>query len=580
MENSRVASSAERYVPLRVDEVLPRIQLRNSNGHSFGMPPLRLNLMVCKDDVLYFVGPDDSSSVIAYGIVRGGSAPLSLCVLEEYALLEQYLHANNAILFESSNGSTYLLVTGGSPAEQGANGTLAVFRIPAAGKKSGGLSGKLLRLPLKSAWGIDVAGDGSDMIALSSNSLVVSVFRLICREDGEGGNLQPALETLHHLRGHMGNIPCVSFGPGTEDDAKQLLYSASIDSSFGAFDFKRGQRLFQDSQSHEYYVQGVIVKDACWSVSALSTPLGSGAVKPVADGDALWSSLEASNVRKRGWLDEKRLALNLSAMESASVRQRLNATKLAVSNSAETGSAGLGGAPLPMYDDCCEREEEYSKSVGLRSGYCNEPKIASHRVCASWEPSDMEERPHVILEAPGGEEEGRLVVVGRESTIHLYRLTRRPGTRCRSGQNQIVAEEMQSLLPSVPPDVPLDEVDATLSRISHLIQLPSLSALLVVQQGGGVSIVRLVSQVLSEPHCSPPSHNPDRLCQVFMILERQLDMLWHPIVGVCVNERKDGCGRMDVCYEVFIAQAKWNERATIRAFELSRVSERLPLATI
>lgn len=552
-----MASAARPYRPLRVDSILPRVELRKANGETFAMPSWRLNLMVCKNDILYLVGPDDSPAVVAYAILRGGKSPLSLSVLGEYTLAEQELHPNNAALFTSSTGSQSLLVTGGNPGEQGPNGKLVVFGLPNAGEESCRRQGTLLLLPLKSTWGLDVAADGSDTIAVSSNSHVVSVFRLTFSEDAEVGISRPNLEALHHLRGHMGNVPCVTFGPGVEDGSKQLLYSASIDSTFCVFDFATGRRLYQDSQAHDHDFHGLIVKDWCWSVLALACPPASHAIKPVYERDAVWSSLENGNSRKRHWLNsmklESRLNASLEKHEKRTCEARPGPQRVSVV------------APLPVYDDCCHVEENYSRRVGVMPGVGPDVTVSSQQVGPSWDVDGLNQ-PKVVLEVPDGDEEGQLVVVGRLDTVHLYRLSCPPGV-FGGMRGQMLATELQSLRPQAPTDSDSEDFDGhPISRISQIIQLEELGALLVVQQGGGVSIIRLVSNV---PANAPAANRGSLKRNVYMVLEMQLNIDWRPIVGLCVNKRDGGWGLDDVHYEVFIAQAKGAERATIRSFELS-----------
>jgi hypothetical protein len=520
------------YRPLRVDRILPPIPLRDEAGASVSLPLWRLNLLLCKGDKLFLASPNDLPALLEFTVERGRSAgPITLRVSGTYELCS---HANNVALLEHSSGSTYLLATGGNPAEPGFNGTLTILPLSPRGQGGSAPVSVTHALPrTKSTWGLD-AVDGADLIAVSSNSYTTSVYKL-AHGKRDGGADSPAeleLEPLHCFRSsHFDNIPCVCFGPQpAEAGGRRLLYSASIDCSFCVYQMSSGRRLLQDG-SHRVdnsNARSPSVRNWCWSVAAVSRC----PPKLVAKHDALFGSFERIDPRKAFWVNKQSLR---AARESGTAEEAPPAS-----------APKRRRLSLPVYDDGHSEDESLREGDGAR----DEPSVTAWQAGPTWDAGVA--LPRIILETPGSTVEEQFLVVGRQETIHLYRLS---GRRNRP---DMAAEELQRVRPAFNVASAVEGA-GSVRRIVQILQLPRLSALIVVQQGGAVSVVRLVSIPGGE-----------RKEQLLMVVEGQLDVEWNPISGVCVSERR--C--VESSYEVWVAQVGRDGRATIACFELCRPETR------
>lgn len=532
------------YEPLHVDEIF-------KSPLPFWLPVGRLNLLIIKDDVLYFAATNATSIVRTYTIRRGGSHPVQLYEGSKHDIIDA--HTNNIVLIEHSNGRAYIVAAGGNPADTGPTGTLAVLALGGADKEE---AGSVFGLPgCKSCWGLDVSGD---RVAVSSNSHRVGLYDLVAGDDGV------ALEPCRLLSGsHFNNIPCVSFGPAGGDEA-QLLFSGSIDGSFCVYTPGNGQRICQTSIGFETNESNVDPKHWCWSVmSVADCP-----PKAVSSRDPVYSCLNQADPRKAGWLDREKLAqAGVTAMESAAPSRKLPRSRM---------------KPLPVYDDGdrrCEDPTAFDTDAAAETDV-TDADVAVHAFAgAKLEPScavlptlqegDWDElakegktQHAVYFDREGEGEDEHAVVFGLQETLHLYSLHLYSLHRKDAHRPYVVAEKIQCVRPVLFEEEPV--FLGAGKRIVKILKLPKFSALVVVQQGGGVAIVRLVK--------SP------RL-RMRLVVERMLSIGSAYITGIAMHFRECPVDefRVDESYEIWLTQLDLSgePRSLVWGFEISRRKPRI-----
>lgn len=529
------------YEPLYVEEIF-------KSPLPFWLPVGRLNLLLIKDDVLYFAATNDSSFVRTYAIRRGGSHPVQLYEGARHDILDA--HTNNIVLLEHSKGRAYIVAAGGNPADAGPTGTLAILALGGAEEAE---AGTVFGLPgYKSCWGLDVSGDS---VAVSSNSHRVGLYDLVAGDDGV------ALEPCRLLSGsHFDNIPSVSFGPAGGDEA-QLLFSGSIDGSFCVYTRGNGLRICQKSICNGFSTNesSVDPKHWCWSVSSVADC----PPKAVSSRDPVYSCLNQADPRKAGWLDCEKLAqAGVAAMESAAPNRKRPRSRMEPLPVYDDGDGGCEDPTAFDADEAAETEvrdadvavhafagAELEPSCAvlptLQEGYCEE----SAKECKT---------QHAAHFDRGGEgEDEHAVIVGLQETLHLYSLRRKDAHR-----PFVVAEEIQCVRPVLFEEEPV--FLGAGKRIVKILKLPKFSALVVVQQGGGVAIVRLVK--------SPK-------LRMRLVVERMLSIGSAYITGIAMHFRECPVDkfRVEESYEIWLAQLDLSgqPRSLVWGFEISRRKPRI-----
>lgn len=516
---------------------MPSVPLRDYRRDILNIPRFRLNLLVSKGDRLFLADANDVSRVLVFKVERGlGPGPVCLRMLDEWKLSNS--HTNNLALLNATNGRSYLLATGGDPAMENTihNGSLTVLPLPIP--NSGAHrppTGKVVALPdNKSAWGVH-ASDEHDLVAVSTNSLRVLVYVLV--HDLERDEI--VLHPKKTFRSHFCNIPVVCFGP--QLGKQSPLFSASIDGSFAMHCAKSGRRLLQLPPTAGAADVATSLRDSmrtwCWSI----LPVSLSECSPLAvDGaDDLYKCIQ-HDPRKAGWLNEAGFA----QLQSARRAQRRSVLKRHRGKQKNQ----------PIFCDLVE-DDDSEDDVDA----CEASRPDSHTAARlAWEagPTWLDqsaENPSVRLETADCDGDDQFVFLGRQETLHLYHVQRRYGKNTSNAD--CVATELQQLRPAIPES----DSDGGL-RIVSIHHLPNCSALLVVQQGGAASVVRLVRNSASQD-----------AGMIRMVVEHRLNIDWRPVVGTCVSQRSlsEKGGNLRYSYEIWIVQAhEESEQATITCFEV------------
>lgn len=532
------------YVPLEVEQVMPAVPLRNTRRETVSIPRFRLNLLLAKDDRLYLADSGDESRVLVYKVERGlEPGPVCLRIVDEYELSNS--HTNNLALLSATNGRSYLLATGGNPGTENTvhNGTLTVLPLPSSrGGSELPPAGKVVALPdNKSAWGVH-ASDERDLVAVSTNSLRVLVYHLVHDQERDEVVLHP----MHTFRSHFCNIPVVWWSK-TDFGGQRPVYSASIDGSFAMHCAKSGRRLLQlplttDRSDEVNSLHSM--RTWCWSLLPLSPSECSPLMVEAADD--VFKSLHRDDPRKVGWvnaasLSELHRARRIALRRHVANRHRTKQTIQPLYNDEEADSVGGTGNDVSMCEAATVEGRE-AATVAWEAG----PAMLEQA-------AESDEIPTVRMETTDEDDKCQYVFLGRQETLHLYHVQRRYGVD--AGNGDCIATELQQLRPAI---AECDN-DGSL-RIVSLHHLRKCSALLVVQQGGAVSLVRLLRCKTSRADA-----------KIQMVVEHRFSVDWCPIVGSCVTQRscEEQGGRVSYSYEIWVVQTRrQNQNASITCYEV------------
>lgn len=563
------------YLPIRVDCVLPSTSLRARDGSMLVLPGWRMNLVCCKNDTLYVVAPEETTSVYAFRIHRGGPHALSLH-FDSFADVGPNRHINNLLCFDAANDKTFLLATGGDPREQETNGTLTILELPHPSSFPSNVfpyprlptEASTIALPCKSTWGID-ALPGTNLIAVSSNSHVVLLYELCSSDVPE---IVHCLRPISTLNGHFNNIPTIAFSPVSQN--RKLLLSGSIDTSFCIYDIERGgRRLYQDKQAASQIYDFFTAQSSCWSVCWLIPD----AIKPVHDSDPLWFSITYPRCPlQTKWLDIP-LLHDIRSRTCPNGDHTVRFRPVPSLPVYSDDDLAPDHTPGPYYEPSSTDPLSYSSCHLAETGQTHDfdsssnssrdnnsvlkpPPVTSYAGNPKMSPGDSEldymrdsndsTTNRVYIDCLDPELEDRHFVVGRQDELFLYRLG-------KNGSGDCCVEELQRIKP-------IKEENGTISargmlRLAHVIQVPKLSALIVAQQGGRVALVRLLRSTRCNRAHSRDSSRPG----VFMMMEQLIGVDKGPIAGMCINLRDSDC-----C-ELFVVRTQ----GTCECYELSRRKE-------
>lgn len=546
------------YQPLDISQSLPATPLRPTPGVSADLlrerlPRYRLNLLACHGDAIYFVV--DESSVAEYEVSR--ACGVAVVPVATHGIIPAT--SVNNVRVGVCNGVPRLFMTGSAAGPAG-RGSLSVLGLH--GEKGVRRYAETMFLPLKSAWGLDVH-DETGHIAISSNSHCAVVVRLLERDEMEEVNgTQERLERVCRVLSgtHFSNIPCVRFSRSGE-----LLASASIDGSFALFDLsggvlEGGRRLHQsahDSSDGEW----------CW----FSHWLDPRTVKSVARHDPLWACLAEQRATNLGAtvqeiLDKAAAQLPRPRMEQ---QERHHSAEQPVFS-------------LPVYDDSAYADYEL---IGRQAWIQNPVNQATTRPVTAvpervvrvvdsvdggvkriyvgehsqGSKSDTFNSPlrgtrsgAATVNANGAgrddiHENGSLLVVGKQETMHLFRVRRHaPGTTDVEELDQI------RLVPNG--DGRMSVFLYNPARLCDMCEVPELNLLVVTQQNGvGVALIRVVEGVGFKG------------CK--FVLERVIEEGEAGVIGTCVMERDSGIPFLK-SFELFIVRTD----GTIESWDIGRAA--------
>lgn len=539
------------YSALQWEQVLPPIKLRaprSAGGGPLALPSYRLNLLAAHGDRLYLAAEDDA--VYSYAIRRANG--LSVEPVTAYPIVPPTPVNNVRVAnFTARHGGPTLLLAGGDVHAPGANGSLSILRLPVCDPlldldtdENAVVSAETFYLTdLKSAWGLS-ADPASGRVALSTNSHCAVVLRM--PEVTNPDNF-PAFSFPPLAGTHFGNIPCVSFS-----HTGNLLGSASIDTTFAVFavhpDRSYFRRMLQSPQRNPH---DETPAEWCWALTWISPrtprPL------PARDTPALVAHRTSPASRSLAAVLREAPVVGAAAARIASLQ--ITGERRTTRKRRRVPSPRRSPPAPPLYDDADGRLDPLkphltdctnlppphpvSPSGGIRKTLTSpsSPFAASRRI-----------RSEGTTWSTAREPEDSLFVIARESSLSLHRMVGRTAS------------------------VEIDRVDpfvdrrARHSRLSEVVEIPEISALLVTQQySGGIAVVRIVRRANAEGEVEDVQAEAHESIRYMLVVEGIIGgerSGW--IAGSCVVKRE--VERMSPVFELFIIRAD----GTIEGFEISR----------
>lgn len=539
------------YAPLEVTELLAPTALpspRATDPPHLALPSYRLNLLAAHDGVLYLAAEDDA--VFAYAICRANG--LSVRPMAAFPVVPPTPVNNIRVArFPDRFGGPSLLLAGGDALVPAASGSISVLRLAnlPTGSPDDQTAARIAETfylnGLKSAWGLS-ADEASGRVAVSTNSHCAAVLSVA--ETGADAFVSQAVPPLAGT--HFSNIPCVSFS-----HSGRLLGSASIDRTFAVFDVAplrpSARRILQSRQCQP---DDDAPDEWCWAFEWI-TPRTPRMLDP---DDVAWPTLlkhrySPSPTRLADALHEAPIAAAAAKAAALVARLRLLHGTSPPRKRRRTPSPlrPLPSPPTPpVYDD--------ADGVGLperdvRRRRRRAPLASTARPRVRGE-AKASEGPRVRLSripcSRAAEPEDSLFVVGREHTLSLHRVV--GGAGCVE-------------LDRVEPFGCEQGMRSRAARLSDIVEVPELSAVLVTQQhGAGVAVVRIVRRPASDGEL-PEFPVPHEAIRYLLVVETVIGAAragW--IAGSCVV-RRDVAHRPPV-FEVFVVR----EAGTVEAYEVGR----------
>lgn len=532
----------------------------------------RLNLLASHNDKLYLAVDCD---IYEYSLVRSNG--LQIVPVKVHTFTPPSTVNNVSIAqFPPKYGGPTLLAAGGDAAVGNSRGSLSMLRLSSSSPagsiaSSGGNAEAFFLTNLKSAWGID-ACPSTGQVALSTNSHASVVLQLQANEPTAAPALvYPAINCTH-----FENIPCVAFSR-----FGSLLASASIDTTFAIYDVSkpsrsRAQRIIQSPQRDPNDGEA----EWCWRFTWInqSTPR----CTPVSD--PAWESIDsrrcfrAVTPTKNTDDTDEEAKQNASSAESPKLSQQMGTQKRRRSRSQMY---------LPLYDDFESMSSDTTRRLFRKRPRNTTLHTASDLETDSQVGTNGENEDDVDDELPdetqsysefmhrirretkdgdlndskdNEEDEDLLFCVARQSILSLNRMVGRTGW-----------EQLDCIEPFASRSTAYlsrrDQGFRIHARLSDCVELPELSAVLVVEQfTGGIAIVRIVRQT------GAGLPNTLRAQRYALVVEGIIPSTPHTwMAGWTVIRRIVPDANDAVVYEVFMLDVE----GMLQAYEVARQSSTL-----